>query len=244
MGLENILTQLWVVLTSKTFLIILLAFTILAWGTIQRFFRRTPLNRNRIIALAIIGLFFAYGGASMIGVGSTASLLGASAIDIDRLQTTTAYNFTNGTIVSDSGDDDTRQSDFYVNTMGANGWIDAGVFLLTRSGKLDANSCNVRVIKPARYEISDTTYHIVNEDATTGVMTAYVHTGSTTGVATTSDPKETNVLAFAEGVAQGYVSYYISIDATGFDALSQYDSKTIVTDNCGYPYKFKLIKND
>lgn len=195
-----------------------------------------------VLALAMV-LF-----PSLMVFSGTASL-GSDGVVIERIQTTTAYvmrNDSTGQTVADSGVDDTKMSDFYATEgfMNSDARIDTGVFLVTRSGALPPASCEVRVIKPPRYDISDTTYHIVNEDDTTGIMEARVYTGSSTSGADMTHPKETNMLAFDEGVASGYVSFNISIDETGFDPLTQYDYKDVRVDLCGYPYVYRIHKND
>ena len=235
------------ILMNPVLYLVLLAMAVSGVG--MRYLRRVNLNKSRIYLIAVIGLLFAWGIVSLstFGIGSTA--FSASSIDISRIQTTTAFhvdNDTTGVDLADVGVDDTRMSDFYIDepTANADPIIEAGIFQVTREGKLDANSCPVSVIKPPRYDISDTTYHIVNEDADTGVMTAYVRATSDSGVATTSHPKETSSLPFAEGVSVGYVSFLIEIDETGFDPLSQYDKKDINVDICGYPYTFRLHKSD
>ena len=101
------------------------------------------------------------------------------------------------------------------------------------------------MIKPPRFDISDTTYHLVDEtSASDTTMKAFVHTGSSTGAATAADPKESNYLAFDEGVANGFVAVNITIDETAWDELTQYDSKFINVDVCGYAYTFELVKAD
>ena len=207
---------------------------------------RVGLSKRMLTWIVAIGLVLTLGGSAFIGLGSIGS--GVSATSIAQLQTTASYQISNatGTACADVGTDDTRASDFYLAKLGAtnNPYIDTGVFLLTRSGKLDADSCQVSVIKPPRYDISDTTYHIVDEDADTGVMYAYIYTGSTTDTADSADPKETNMLAFAEGVSQGFVAFNITIDETGFDVLSQYDVKPVRVNMCGYNYVFNIHQND
>ena len=219
-------------------------------GIGMRTLKKVNLNKNKIYVISAIGLLFAFGIVSlaMLGIGGTGSLIGGSGVIIDRIQTTTAYtldNDTTGVNVADSGTDDTRQSIFYLTEPTANGdaLIEAGIFTVTRKGDLIPASCEVRVIKPASYDIADTTYRIVTQDVDTGVMNAYVST-DTNAVATTSDPKETSQLAFAEGVATGYVSFLIEIDETGVDPMTQYAEKHIQTSICGYPYTFTIVKAD
>ena len=218
-------------------------------GVGMRWMRKLNLTKGRIYFISAVGILFATGlfSLAMLGTGTAAGIGGG--IGIERIQTTTAFhvdNDTGGTDVADSGIDDTRMSDFYLTEvdMNSDGVIEAGVFAVTRSGNLNAASCPVTVLKPARYEISDTTYHIVNEDADTGVMDAHILTGASSAVATTAHPKETTQLAFDEGVAVGYVSFSISLDETGFDPLTQYDYKDVNANICGYPYTWRIHKND
>ena len=184
---------------------------------------------------------------SLMFFGGTGSLAAGGA-DVVQLQTTTAYLFSgNVTAVADSGSDSTKGSVFYINEtqVAGNGYIDTGVWQVRRAGSLPADSCLVQVIKPPRFDISDTTYHLVDEvSASDTTMKAYVHTGSSTGDASNSDPKETNYLAFDEGVANGFVAVNITIDETAWDELTQYDSKFINVDVCGYAYSFELVKAD
>lgn len=225
---------------------ILLAVTILAWTVVAKFFKRINLNKGKVMLISIIALFLAVGGASMLGVG-TVGVESNGGVVISGLQTTTAYVMSGvGGDLADSTTDNTKSFHVYGNEthMAGNAYVNKGVFQVTRSGDLEATSCPVTVYKPPRYDISDTTYHIVDEDANTGVMYAYVHTASSSGVATSADPKEKNQLAFAEGVAVGYVAFNITIDETGFDPLTQYDTKTIHTNVCGYPFAFVIHKGD
>lgn len=243
----GMLDSLITIVTSWQFYAILLVITLIAWGTVAKYFRRVNLSKGKVALIAVVGIFLALGGAGMLGLGSTGSL--ASATTVTQIQTTTAYvvhNTSSSTTVTDSGTDDTKMSVFYVTEGFVNGdaTIDTGVFQVFRTGSLDPASCEVKVIKPPRYEISDTTYHLVNEDASTGVMTAYVYTGSSTGSADGDEPKEKNQLSFAEGVATGFVAFNISLDETGIDPLTQYDSKDINTVMCGYPYTFRIVKSD
>lgn len=220
-------------------------------GIGMRYLRKVNLNKKKVLLIGALGFLFASGlfSLAMFGVGSVGGG-SSSGVHISQLQTTTAYVAGATTalgLATDAGTDDTKMSDFYVyetNVTGDAAAIQNGVFLVTRSGDLPAASCPVRVLKPASYDISDVTYRIVVQDQDTGVMTAYVHTGSSSAAASPSDPKETNQLAFAEGVSQGYISYNITIDETGFDPLTQYDYKDIVTDNCGYQYVFRIHKAD
>ena len=240
--LTSILSNVW------TYIIII---AMAVSGVGMRYMRRVNLNRRRLMVLGAIGILFASGLVSMgmFGVGSTGGTITGAGVNIDRIQTVTAFDFS-GTLgsISDSGTDDQRMSDFYItenNVTGDAGNIQSGVFLLTRSGDLTATSCKVAVQKPPRFDISDTTYHLIVEDTNTGVMTAHVRATSDSGTASrATHPKESTMLPFAEGVATGYVSFNITLDETGFDELTQYDYKDINVDMCGYPYTFRLHKAD
>lgn len=221
---------------------IMLAIALFFWAIFGKYFRRLNLKKGQVMLIGVIGLALTLGVAGMLGVGTTGGIV-SSGLTISQIQTTTAYTLLN---VSDSGVDDTRMSDFYPdeNILNGNAPIDDGVWLVTRSGSLSPASCQVKVIKPPRYDISDTTYHIVDEDANTGVMYAYIYTGTTTDAADGTHPKETNMIAFDEGVSTAYVSVNITLDETGFDPLTQYDYKDIHVDICGYPYVFRVHKSD
>ncbi len=237
------------ILTNFYFWLILLAMAITGIG--MRWMRKIHISKKMLIVISVIGLLFASGLVSlaMFNIGSIGSGY-SSGVTINRIQTTTAFTFDNdtgGIDIADVGVDNTRMSVFYLSEVqlpATDGIIEAGIFSVTRNGPLTADSCQVRVIKPPRYEISDTTYHLINEDASTGVMNAYVMAAASSSAADTADPKESAMLPFAEGVSTGYVSFLIEIDGTGWAPLTQYDSKDIQTDICGYPYTFRLVKSD
>lgn len=219
---------------------------VFAWGFVGKYMKKVKISKGFALTIGLVALFLSAGGTALLGMGSIGS--SASASTVTQLQTTAAYTIANSTTASvstDSGTDDTRMSVFYLDTGDINGDanITTGIFKVRRLGNLDPASCEVQVFKPARYEISDTTYHLVNEDASTGVMDAWVHTAATTGAATEADPKGSNSLAFADGVDSGFVSFKISLDETGIDPMTQYDSKDINVNICGYPYTFRIVKN-
>lgn len=208
----------------------------------------TSVKKKQLLWIGLIGLFLAFGGATMLGVGSVG--VSAGGIHISQVQQTTAFNIDNDVAdVTDSSTDTTRFMSFYINeTEAANDPnIDDGIFLVTRDGSkgLPPASCEVVVHKPPRYDISDITYHLLVEDSTSPyTMDAYVHTATTSGVAGTTDPRERNQLAFAEGVATGYVAFEIQLDETGIDPLTQYDVKTIDISICDYSYTIYVTKGD
>lgn len=238
------------ILKSPVFYGILLGLVLLAWGVVGTWFKKVNLRKGQVMLIAIVGLFLAMGGASLVGVGSTGGSGVSDGIVISGLQTTTAYVVTgvgaSATNIADVGTDDTKQSDFYLNEthLAGNAHIDTGVWKITRSGKLDADSCKATIKKPARYDISDTTYHIVDENADTGVMFAYIVGASSSTAAANTHSKETTMVPFAEGVAEAFVGINITIDETGFDPLSQYDTKSVQVDVCGYPYTVVIHKDD
>jgi len=206
-------------------------------------------DKKLLIWIAIAGLVITSGMLGSFSLGSLVKSSVTSGVVISQLQTTTAYTFDGAGYADDVADSSVNtkvNSIFYINEthITGDGNIENGVFMVTRSGDLKASACTVSVSKPERYTISDTTYHIVNEDVNTGIMTAYVHTGASSAVATQADPKESNQLAFAEGVAVGYVALNISLDETGFDPLTIYNTKDINVDICGYPFVFQVVKAD
>ena len=230
-GLTSVFSTWW------TYAVLALA---VGMGYFSATLKRANLKPKTAMALFGVIALIVFMGIGAFGVGT----ISASSVAISQIQTTTDYVMRNssGATISDSGDNNQIQSDFYTvdGFMTGDADIDGGAFLVTRKGTLTPNSCAIKVIKPARYDISDVTYHLVNEDATTGKMTAYVYTGATTDAADNTHPKETNQLAFADGVNQGYVSFNISIDETGVDALSQYDSRSVRVNMCDYLYTFKI----
>jgi hypothetical protein len=205
-------------------------------------------NKSQLLMVCVVCFLLTSGILGSLGLGNIISGdKSSSPITISQLQTTTAYQVTGAaTAQADSSSDTTKQSDFYLNEtqLAGNAHINLGVMKVTRAGSLDASSCEVSVLKPERYSISDTTYHIVDESASTGTMFAYISTGSTSAAATSADPKETNQLSFAEGVSTGFVGLNITLDETGFDPLNLYDTKTIPVDICGYNYNFIVHKAD
>ncbi len=231
----SVLTSIW--------LYIILAVMLLT-GVGVRWLRKTRLSKKALWAIVIIGGVIAFLGVGVFGVGTVA---GAGDIRISHIQTTTAYTIDNGTAVADSGSDDTRMSIFYLGDMTTDANITSGVFLITRGGignkGLPASSCKVRVIKPSSFEIGTTTYRIVDQDAQTERMWAWVYTGDSSLAATHTHPRVENMAAFAEGDADEFVSFKIETDATGFDALADWESKDIRVDMCGYPYVYRLVNN-
>lgn len=195
-----------------------------------------------IIGVVItLGIFGSISG--LFGTGS----LGSSGVHIAQVQTTTAFVVDNAVAdVADSGVDDTRMSDFYLNDTqtASDPVISSGIFAVTRDGTLNPTSCRVSINKPPKYVISDTTYGLLVEDSSTGVLTSYVMAAATSSAADTADPKATSMLPFAEGVSVGYVSFYITLDETGMDPLAKYDYKDVNVDMCGYPYTFRIHKLD
>lgn len=242
----DIVNSLIVLMKSPKTWIIFIVLVLFAWGFFGRYMRRMNISKGKALLIGVVALGLSLGGASLLGVGTISS---SSGVSIVQLQTTTAYSVSNTTsnaVVTDTGFDDTKLSDFYVDEgdINSDAEIGSGVFMVTRGGTLDPASCLVKLNKPPVYKISNTEYQIVNEDSMTGVMTAYVHTGTSSAVATGADPKEKNMLAFDRGVATGYVSFNISLDETGFDPLTQYDYKDITANICGYKYTWRVHKAD
>ena len=231
---------------SPVFYLVLGLVAFFMWSMVSVFFRKINLRRNHVIVLAIIGLVISMGGTAWLGLGSVGTAGSVGSVAISSIQNTDEFFIKNSTFAPSNSDTNVKSVFYITETEAASDGaiIMNGTLMATRSGKLDAVSCPVVVSKPPRYDISDTTYHIVKEDSDTGVMEAYIYTGSSSGYADTSDPKESHQLAFADGVATGYVSYRVTIKETGFDALSQYDSKRISTNICGKPYVFEIVKSD
>lgn len=235
--------------TSTTFWVIFCVIVLLFWGIVGQWFRKVNITKGKALMIGVVALVLAMGGASWLGVGSVGTSVSGAPV-VTQLQTTTAYAVGNSTadFFADVGADDTKKSVFYVNETYIENdvaYIKSGIFLATRQpGSLPASSCEVRVVQTQPYTISNTQYELVKRDAQTDIMTAYVHTATTSGAASTSDPKERNTLNFAEGTASGYVSFYIQLDETGIDILSQYDSQSVMVDVCGYPYEFAVVKAD
>jgi len=237
-------------LSSPTFWLIFLAMVVLGLFSKITLLRKIPVSRTMWTVIGVIGLLIAFFGASALGIGS----LGSGAVSggipvVTAIQTTTAFDYTaNGYAIADSGTDDQRLTVLYLNEthLAGNGYIDSGVFQVWRRNTADnkAASCTVSIAKPPRYDIADTTYHIVDEDADTGRMFAYVIGAATSTAATATSPRETTSLAFGEGVVTGFVGLNITLDETGFDPLTQYDTKDINVDLCGYPYTIRIVKND
>lgn len=209
---------------------------------IGRFTRRRPL-----IIVSAVMLLVITGTLSHLGFG-TASVA-TSGVVVSDLQVTTDFeqNATEHSTIDDLIDFRYADADVSADTHFP---IRTGAIAVTRSGDLPAESCQVRAIPPARYEDEDgvtspgVTRNILVENAM-GTYTVHVATGSASSTnATTSDPKETNTLAFAEGVAKGYVSVYAAVDEEGHDGLNQYSYKDILLDICGKPFTLRVHRMD
>lgn len=218
--------------------------TALITGFGMKYLRKTGLSRNLLMVVGIAGIVISIFGVGFLSVGSVGDL----DAKVVRLHTTTAYVVTNttGATVADTGSDTNKASKFYISEGFINGdaTIDTGVMQVYRGGRLDPVSCEVCVLRPPTYTISNTQYQLVNEDSSTNILTAYVYTGSTTGTANGDEPKECNSLAFDRGVDTGFVAFNISLDETGIDPLTQYHSKFVHLDICGYPYAMEVVKSD
>jgi hypothetical protein len=227
------------ILSNMWFWIILGVMAITGVG--MRWMRKVNLNKRRLLVISVLGILFASGIVSlaMLGIGSVSG--SGTGVHIDRISTTTAYTYNNGTAYTDAGEDDTVQSDFYVpDGAVVDGNITTGIWAVYRSNAEKAATCKVEVIKPADFTISNTEYSLIVEDAQSEIMSAWVNAASTSGAASHTHPKESSMLPFAEGVALGYASVKIEIDSTAFDALSQYDEKAVDVLICDYPYRFVM----
>jgi hypothetical protein len=240
---------------SVWFWVILTAVTFFSYSTIKSTpLKRLPIfnNRKMLLIAGIVGIVLTSGVFTGLGVLGTGSLLGASGIVISDIQVTTAHGNNTASVLSESSnfDDllDIRLTDAQVaetaSFLEING---TGVLTVTRTGDLKASSCQVRALLPADFEDESaptgTKYNIVEKTAL-GEYEVYIETASTSTSASTSSPKETTTLAFAEGVAKGFVSVVIEIDEEGHDALNQYNSKDIMLDICGKPYIYRVHRMD
>jgi hypothetical protein len=229
-------------LGNPWFYVSLVIISVLFYGMFSRLLGKT-ITKKQLLWIGVIGAMVTFGIFGTLGLSSTGSLA-SNGIAISGFQTVTAYG-SNGS--SDSSTDTDVRHDFYLDEADVTGntFIDTGVWELIREGNLDPNSCKVEIIKPARYDISDTTYHIVDEDTNSGKMYAYVRTcASSSCAAAATHSQEAGYLAFADGVAVGYVGVNITIDETGFDPLTQYDTKTVLVNACGHVQPIVMHKND
>ncbi len=121
--------------------------------------------------------------------------------------------------------------------------VSNGTITVTRIGSLEANSCKVTCIVPPEFEDESApngnTFLILEED-NLGVPECYIATSNSAVVASVNDPKGSTSLAFAEGVALGYVSVVLEVNEEGHDALDQYGFKDVTVDICGKPFTYRL----
>jgi len=235
---------------STTFWLILLGIAVLGYGIV----RSTPLrklpvfnNKRTLTIVAIAGLIFASG---ILGSMSFGSLASAADVSISDLQVTTNFavdGVAGGSIAENSnvGDlIDARYTDAQANETSAVDEIDTGIITVTRVGSLAPTSCAVK----AHYDsyASEKTpsdgvrYSIVEQDAM-GQPAIYLKSGA---AATTSAPKGSTMLAFADGSATATLGVLINVDEEGHDALSTYSYRDVTVDVCGKPYVFRVWRMD
>jgi len=240
----------WV--TNWPFYAIILLATVFAYGLVRKVTRRIPIiNRKRTLIIAcILGIILTSGILGTFGFGALTDSGGAG-WSISELQVTTA--FTNASSADDISENsqvddmiDARFVDAEVHEA-AGAYEVNGTILVTRTGKLPADSCNVRCVIPPKFEDESaptgTTYPIL-EETSKGEYECYLATSSSTVGATTSSPKEKASLAFAEGVSTGYVGIMLEVEETGHDALDQYSYKDVIVNVCGKPFVIRIHRMD
>jgi hypothetical protein len=216
------------------------------------FLKKIPiLNRqNTFVLLAIGGLLMSTGAlSSVFGNAGTGSLGGAGDMSISDIQLTTAFlNNGSGTLSENNNVDDlldVRLSGTTDVNESSNAFeVYAGQLSVTRIGSLKPTSCEVEAIVPPKYanEAGDdgSRYSIVELTAL-GEPEVYLASGA---IATSTSPKKTVALAFADGVATTTLGVAIEIDQEGHDVLNQYSYKDIVLNVCGAPYTMRIHSMD
>lgn len=240
-------------LQTFNFWLILTLIAVFGYGLIRTmpFLRRIPIinNRRTFILLAVVGLILTSGWLTDFGLGSL-SPAGAWAIS-DLQVTTTFLTDAGGTATENSNQDDLmdlRFTDAQANETTDVYELDTGVITVTRAGALPADSCTVTCMVPPKYQDESAptgqVYSVLEESAI-GESECYLMGASSATAATTSSPKETTSIPFAEGVAVGYLGVALEVDEEGHDALDQYSYKDVIVDFCGQEhYTFRIHRMD
>lgn len=240
----------WPILTDWRLYAVLLGISLFAYGIIRSvpFVKKIPIinNKRNLMMASLVGLVLTSGFLTTLGTGSFNRV--QSGVGIDNLQITTTFlTDAGGTVSENSNQDDLldlRFTDAQANETASVYELDTGLLTVTRFGSLEANSCAVRCIVPPRYEDESApngnTYSILEED-NLGVPECYLANGAQ---ATTSSPKQTTTLAFAEGDADQTLGIALEVDEEGHDALDQYSYKDVIIDVCGKPFTARIHRMD
>jgi hypothetical protein len=209
-------------------------------------------DRKTLLIASIIGFLIFSGVFSSLGIADwgTGSLAGS--LVVSDLQIVTTHQTDNGgTLAVNANVDDLLDCRFTDEQSNETTLIEeingTGVIAVTRTGALPADSCTVRAIIPPKFQDESApngNYFSIVEEDSLGVPEVYIEASSSSTGASLNSPKETTTLAFAEGVARGYVSVMIEIDEEGHDALNQYSYKDVVLDVCGKPYTYRIHRMD
>jgi hypothetical protein len=230
---------------------ILLAVYVLAYGMVRSTgLSKLPLfgNKNLMIIVAIVGLLFTMGflGSIVGGTVGASSSFGITRLDVTQAFTTGA----GGTIAVDSNTPNlinVRLTDAQSNeTTGINEVNGTGIITVTRSGDLKAASVPITCTSTDYFknevtgQTSASAYSILEKN-NLGLKACYIKIG---GVATSSDVRESNTLAFAEGVSTGTFGVMMDVDEESHDALTQYSYRDVTVNVGEQKYTFRIWRMD
>ncbi|MBI2670597.1 hypothetical protein HYX18_01295 [Candidatus Woesearchaeota archaeon] len=224
---------------------ILLAVALISYGTIKKFFRKVPLlnNRTTTIWVAVIGIVLTTGLVGSLGVSSLSSKPAAVGFAVTDLQFTTGPNGFCTTATDSNVDDlvNVRCNGTQLSESSGNWELNNTIITVTRTGSLEPMSCTVRASTQRNYGSERTpgdglTYTVL-ETTTLGELEAYLSDGS---AASSSSPKETTSLTFADGVATRTLGVNLEVANKSMSVLNQYSYKDVILDTCGKFATFRI----
>lgn len=239
------------VFSSSTFWILMLAGTMLAWGTMKKIVGKLPVvnNRKTMMLFSAVMLVWALGLFGTLGFGSLAA---SSSVAITDLQVTTSFaTGAGGSIAEDTLVPDTvnvRMTDAQLNETTGVLEVSTGVITVTRSGDLTPASVPVTVsysLYNSEKTPSDGVNYAIVDRTAANEPKVYLKDG---GAAATTDSKGQTQLAFGDGVAIKTLGVVIEGSEAGHDALNQYSSRPVyvtVGEGAGAKtFTFNLIRMD
>jgi hypothetical protein len=236
------------------FYALLLVVAFLSWVTIKALITKIPIlgsvlgNRQTFMFVMLLGLAVSTGIFASMGFGSVAVSRQPAGSVISDLQVTTNFLSDGGcTMAEDNNVDDLwniRCTDAQLNETASVYEADTGIITVRRIGDLEPDSCPV-VASVSSFGSEKTpgdgnVYKIV-EETTLSELEVYLNAG---GAATTSSPKGSTVLHFAEGDADQTLGVLIEGEESAHDQLNQYSYKDVTIDVCGKPYIFRIHRMD
>lgn len=215
--------------------------------------RKVPVVGKLAAGSVLMAVLFIIGGAYAVGYNVFDNWnLGSitkdkvSGVDIVDVQVTTGFtgNCTISGDASNAYESDVTCTDANVDTHASSQEVEVGVFTIYRNGGGDPASCPVSVSTPAykdQVDTTDVTDHWILAKDTQGRFTAYINDD---GAATTSSPKQSTYIDFADGSATTTMGLTLDFDEAGHDGLAQYASVPVYVDICGFTYTMEVINTD